>query len=210
MIFDNYGGEGNMFRKTTDINRKMYHYSSSKYTKILSLRRQIELGIKPTSLSHEEDDYMSFLFEKAPLDLMYGKYPKDHAVWGKDTIYEHVITISDIDEHVEYFVVETKELVDLIFTSKDLSTEEYFVRKDFIVKRHSLHGHGVIGLSRARDIYSLQQRNAYTKLLSDPKFKTKYLYMYAPTVPHVMLRVPNGEIIVDSVRTINMRDYKIH
>lgn len=193
-----------MFQSIANISDSVYHYSRNKYTSILSLEHQIYLGIRSSSLQNDMFEYSSFLFERIPLDIVRNAYPEDHFIYGRGDIFEHTVTISDIDDSIKYVIVESEELVHLRNKAKDVDDATYFKEKERLIKQYGLYGNSVMELAIHKKKYAPIQRKAFMALTKSRKFKDEYINYYAPTIPHAMIKVQDGKIKVSKVSRLTI------
>ncbi len=204
-----------------------YHYASLPFDELLTLREQTKRNVSNVTKEEltERDsaaafrgypgssaDYVCFLFEPAPIDLIAGKYPADHQTWapGKK-IWELTVELTDIDDDIPFFVSESKTakiLSQLLWPGDSAPAflkNWYFKLRTAIAKRQGEIGEGTEALHKIVKKYTGATRAEYANLLNSKEFNkigSPLQQMYAPYVPHIMLWPISGSLVVKEKKEI--------
>lgn len=195
----------------------LYHYSVERYSELSSLfSRNLE---KEGFESDKNDPFsynksISFFLEPIPLDL-----PKilenKHKFWKSGTkLYEYKISTSQLLEETPYVLVESEEVVDLIYNKQDWDkakgNPELIKKYKQDIKDLELklkyRGTKITDFIKVSKKYSSGIKDRYKKLVElDKKYpQDNLLDKYAATVPHVMIYVSSLKIKPISVKQITL------
>jgi hypothetical protein len=185
---------------------KLYHYSKSFYDQLKTLNAQSQKVKTDEVKNHFEiyGDHISFLFERAPLDII-GKIYKgtSNTLWVPGSIiYEYQVSAKLIDFN-KYDIVESPTQTDLFYNPKydNLSDFDWHALMDNEKKNLRESGHNKRTFLLIAKRYTGLTRNYYALLPTRPNWDNLKL-KYAPTVPHVMLYPKSGIIEYESYRNV--------
>lgn len=179
---------------------------------VMSAKEQYNQGLR-TELPGDDEysSHMSFFFDRVPLGLIAGKYPNDHPAWAPGRVlWVSTINATDFHPEVQFTVVETPSLTKLADASYGkISDEEYLRREAVIHQKEHTKGSGLYGkygLLSMLNRFKGTTRYYYQQLLARPDF-SELTHYYAATVPHLMIKDPQGSVrVTHSSRIIVPRD----
>lgn len=208
---------------------QLYHYASKQkglFKELITERKRTSLIGKKLSLDFPSyQDHISFFFEKAPVDRLPGLYLKkgrEHSFWKNGhVVYEYIVDTNKIKtpKKLFYKITETPDKSELILDDK-VSKEEYDKLLEEIEKKHHYNGDSFKDLEKAwtdlnKRLGADWMYRSYEKMLNTKGpygFEgniEKYMSMYAPMVPHLMLYIEPGVINYIQVNEITMGDKRI-
>lgn len=195
---------------------KLYHYSDSQYAQLQSRRVSGLPGLPGMRHSDDYLDHISFFFSPIPSKLMPEIFYKGHPFWYKGhKLYEHVVEVDDLDDKLNFRVVESERKTALLDEfSKEHNWEEdnprtlalWNIELSKMQKKY-----GEVGFNKAdfqaflktlpRDV----TRHGYLVAKARDDFDWGY-NKYAANVPHVMLYPSTGIVPVREVFELTIGD----
>lgn len=200
---------------------KLYHYSASEYSEILTPRERGTTDPKKIKLAEERAkllglvgpycDHISFFFDPIPLDLLGKLFGKDHSVWfSGNKLYQHVISLDGLGD-CPYEVVETptqNRVADEFDWSKEDERErnliEFCKRQNRAKIRNGEIGYDRKALHEQISKYRGGTRDAYIAVSKNADFQDGF-YQYAAGVPHLMAYPPSGKVSVLEVKQVTIK-----
>lgn len=197
---------------------KLYHYSTERFPFIKTRREQ---GITKETLEEAEHkakkmglplpyvDHVSFFLEPIPKETIAAIFSNNHPFWrAGQTLYEHVIESSDIDEKSFYRIVETPEIDKYTdrfdWSVKDLPTRsKYFVDMNKEMMRLGYSGYGISKMVKKCQQF-LGKTEGYFIKARQRVDAADSATLYAGNVPHLMIYPIGGIIPVKSVSRITL------
>jgi hypothetical protein len=173
----------------------LYHYSPVPRTYLsatstISHKKNIDIE------KRDRSDSISLFFDPVPIELIRKHYPKE-SMWKAPRIIEHVVTVKSLPTKLSFTIVETKSLTKLADEKwGKIPESEYLKEEEKIHRKENTQGLGKTNLISMIPQFMGGTEAAYKKLVKRPDFKGDLDTYYAATVPHVMLWVPTGRLLV--------------
>lgn len=197
---------------------KLYHYSKTQYVE-LQTRRKSGLPVpEGVRVSDNYLDHISFFFDPIPSKLMPEIFSKGHPFWyAGNRIYEHVIEVNELEDHIKFEVVESLKKTALLdeFAEKHNWVEDdpQLLKKwNLLILREQLKW-GEVGAGRVNLKDQIRKNIGSTAscfIAASQRDDFAYGYRkYAANVPHLMLYPDTGIAVVREVNELKIgSDYR--
>lgn len=158
-------------------------------------------------------DHISFFFEPIPAALLPNIFPKDHHAWSKGKkLYEHIIDTRALPQKIDYDIVESTKFIaayDDFATKNNWVDENPRLFKEWSqLEDRLMRQWGERGNDRSMLESKIQENQGiiadkYRDFAKRIDYEDNK-YKYASAVPHLMLWIPGGKILVNSINYLVM------
>lgn len=197
---------------------KLYHYSTSQFAELQSRRKS---GLPIPEVVKTSDDYLdhiSFFFDPIPSKILPEIFSKGHPFWfAGHRIYEHVIEVNELDDHIRFHVVEslnkTKLMDECVEEWNWVDDNPQLLKQWNLLIDHMQLKWGEVGETRTKLKEQIRKNVGYTQscfILAGQRYDFQDGYnKYAANVPHLMLYPDSGIIVIREVYELKIgSDYR--
>lgn len=191
----------------------LYHYSTKKFDKILSLSGQ---GKVNNEWSPDYSDHISLFLAPIPRDLPAILHNEHNFFKDGAEIYEYVIPLSALPKDIKYVIVETPEKIDLIYNKQNWDIvdtnpeirEKYMKEITDLETKLKYRGNKTKDFLEGYERLDKDIRKSYIEAYKIHKARPEDELMekYAANVPHVMFYIgtkPVKPISVEKIKLTN-------
>jgi hypothetical protein len=198
----------------------LYHYSTKKLTKLLTLELQNEVGIRTFTkefINKEEkrrkfrgDQFsrlkqISFMIDKLPYEVIKkASFPDNHPYKAK-SLYCHTIEIAKLKDILFWELVESPfdMFIRNIFWKDRNKYKYYYFRINKVLKRLiGERGNSIDKISKISGRYKITYDKYFDRWINSKKFETTK-HMYAYSVPHILVYTKKEVPVLKVEKVIN-------